>query len=99
METILANLRQTVSNKAELFVFCSALNVLLSDGLLISPLRKVVAYYLIAASHGSSIETSPFFPVFLAVLENKASDRWEVAYCASFLDGLPKDVRNSSISF
>lgn len=93
LETIVANLRQAVPNKAEHFDLCSALYVLLSDNLLISPLQKVVAFYVIAALNSSPLVTNSFFPAFAAVLEHAASEDWEVTYVASFIDGLPKEVR------
>lgn len=93
LEAIVANLRQSIPNKAEHFDLCSALYVLLSDNLLISPLQKVVALYVVAALNSSPLVSNPFFPAFAAVLEHAGSEDWELTYTASFIDGLPKEVR------
>lgn len=93
LEAIVTTLRQSVPNKPEHFALCSALSVLLSDNLLISPLQKVIAIYVIAALNPSPLVANPFFPVLATILEHPSSETWEVNYVASFLEGLPKDVR------
>lgn len=94
MEALVEKFRQAVPNKADHFTICSALYTLLIDDVLISPLQKIVAYYLLFILHPVTLETNPFFPSFLAVFENASSPAWEVNYCSSFLDGLSKEVRD-----
>lgn len=96
LDAIAANFRQAVPNKADYFGICSAFHLLLSDDLLVSPLQKIVAYYLLFVLYPTTLETNPFFVVFFNIFENPDSEPWEVNYCASFLNGLPKDVRASS---
>jgi hypothetical protein len=99
LEAIANTFRQTAPNKADHFGICSAFYVLLTNDLLISPLQKIVAYYLLFVLHPTTLETNPFFPAFLAILENPDSPSWELNYCTSFLDGLPKEVRFDAYSY
>lgn len=92
LDAIAANFRQAVPNKADYFGICSAFHLLLSDDLLISPLQKIVAYYLLFVLYPTTLETNPFFVVFFNIFENPDSELWEVNYCASFLNGLPKEI-------
>lgn len=93
LEAIVTSLRQAVPNKTEHFDLCAALHVLLNDNLLISPLQRIIAFYVLAAFNPSPLTSNPFFPVFATVLEDPSSENWEINYVASFLDGLPKEVR------
>jgi len=93
LEALADKLRQAVPNKSDHFGICSALYMLLVDDLLISPLQKIVAYYLLFILHPVTLETNPFFPSFLAVFENAYSPVWEFNYCSSFLNGPSKEVR------
>lgn len=95
LDAISNNFRQAVPNKSDHFGFCSALHMLLQDDLLVSPLQRIIAYYLLYSLYPLPLASNPFFPAFAASLDPAAStEPWERNFCASFVDGLPKDVRN-----
>jgi hypothetical protein len=92
LDAITCNFRQAVPNKADYFGVCSAFHLLLNDDLMVSPLQKIVAYYLLSVLYPSHLENNPFLPAFLNVFENPNAEPWEFNYCASFLKGPVKEI-------